>query len=41
MADSKDEWNAPEVAALTDADGASTNPTARIRNGGGLPSGFA
>lgn len=34
------EWTAPEVTPITDADGASTNPTARVRNGGVGPSNF-
>jgi hypothetical protein len=34
MTPDKDEWQAPNVEALTEADGASTHPNARIRNGG-------
>ena len=30
----RDAWNAPEVTPITGADGESTHPTARIRNGG-------
>jgi hypothetical protein len=33
MLEETNDWTAPEVTPLTDADGASTHPTARVRNG--------
>jgi len=40
MTEPKDEWTAPDVAPLTEADGISTHPTAQVRNGttGAAPS---
>ena len=34
MTDDTNNWQAPEVTPLTEADGASENSQARIRNGG-------
>jgi len=33
MTDDTFNWQAPEVTPLTEADGSSSNPEARIRNG--------
>lgn len=33
MSDDASDWIAPEVTPLTDADGASTHLSARVRNG--------
>ena len=33
MTDDINIWQAPEVTPLTEADGSSTNPQARVRNG--------
>ena len=33
MADEKNDWQAPEVTPLTDAEGASEHPQSRVRNG--------
>ena len=33
MTDNTNDWQAPEVTPLTEADGSSANPRARIRNG--------
>ena len=34
MSDEIRDWAAPDVTPITEADGESTHPTARIRNGG-------